>query len=622
MLEIRKISKKYNHESIFILNNISLKFYEGKMTAIIGESGSGKSTLMNILGGLDLSYSGELRFFNKRITKKNVDNYRKNYIGFIFQSFNLISNLTAYENVSLASKIKLKRNSKKRIKEIFKELEILNIINKNVNDLSGGQRQRVAIARALINDPKVILADEPTGSLDQKNSEIVMKILKKLADKGKIVIIVTHSSTVASQADTILEMKNSKINVIKEEEGVCEEIDVLQKSKARVSAKNILSLTLLNMSKNKKRNFLITFASSIGILFITLTFYLNSGIKKYINREILINLNPKEIEVNKSNNLLEQNMFDKNDIYKLNKIENIEKIKTSTTISNNCSIIYNDNKKDLLSLTTFESIKNKKIKYGNSEGLVISEYLANSLSTSYENIIGSYITLYIVDSEKPALISYKLKIAGILKTENELLDNMNYAYINKNVLNNIYSYYNLELKISSINVIVDDVKNVDKVKKRLKQAGFNYSNSSKIIKKIFNYCDIISIILIFISGISLIVSSIMISIIMHINVIEKTKEIGILKSLGLKQKEIKKIFLNESSCIGLFSGLFGVILSDFISMIINTFTLNEYEAKFLDINFIYILISIFISIFICSLAGKKPSKRAAKLDPIKSLRYE
>lgn len=215
-----------------------------------------------------------------------------------------------------------------------------------------------------------------------------------------------------------------------------------------------------------------------------------------------------------------------------------------------------------------------------------------------------------------------MKIAGILKTENEFLDNMNYAYINKDVLKNIYSSYNLELKVSSINVIVDDVKNVDKVKKSLKQAGFSYSNSSKIIKKIFNYCDIISVILIFISGISLIVSSIMISIIMHINVIEKTKEIGILKSLGLKQKEIKKIFLNESSCIGLFSGLFGVILSDFISMIINTFTLNEYKAKFLDINFVYILISIFISIFICSLAGKKPSKRAAKLDPIKSLRYE
>lgn len=625
-IEIKDLYKKYKNENSNVLDGINLSFESGEFVSILGESGSGKTTLMNIIGGLDLSYSGELRFNNKKINFKNVDIYRKNNIGFIFQSFNLLPHLTAYENVLLSQNLNSNKNSRE-IVELFKKMNIENIMNKKPNELSGGQKQRVAIIRSLINNPDIILADEPTGALDQKNSEIVIDILKEIASSGKIVIVVTHSKKVAQKASRIIKISDGRIIENKK----IYKIDVKEKNKVKREIKRIpfftmLKLPLINIKKNIKRNLLIVLAASIGIFSISFMFFLSSGIKKYVNKEINLNVKPNVIEVNKSKDLLKESSFNESDLYKIESIPHISKVEKNISISNLSSIVFKDEKYDLMSLSTFSDIKKQDFKYGkkcNDEEIIISEYLAKNMDKNIKNVIGKNIKLYIIDNDEPKVIEKEYKVSGILKkSNNDFIDNMFFAYVNYNSLNKFYKDNELKLKPNNLNVHVDDVKYVKNVKSKLVSKGFSHSNTSKMFDSILNYLNIITFILVGISSISLIVSSIMILIIMYINVIERTREIGVLRALGTKVKEIKNIFLIESSMIGLFSGIYGVIISVILSFIINSYTMSEFKNKFISIDFKYIILSILISTIISSFAGIKPARKASKLDPVDALRYE
>ena len=189
LLELRKVNKTYklaSNNKFEALKDINISFDKGELVSVIGESGSGKSTLMNLIGGLDLDFTGEINLDGKNIRKfkeKELDKYRKNKIGFIFQSFNLIPHLTVLDNVTIAcilSNVK-KKERIKRAREILKQVGLEDQMRKKPNQLSGGQMQRVAIARALINEPEIILADEPTGALDSKTSEQILEIIKKIA---------------------------------------------------------------------------------------------------------------------------------------------------------------------------------------------------------------------------------------------------------------------------------------------------------------------------------------------------------------------------------------------------------------------------------------------------------
>ena len=219
LLELKNINKCYKlsgNEKFYALSDVNLSFNKGELVSVIGESGSGKSTLMNLIGGLDSDYCGELFANGKDIRKfrrKELDKYRKNKVGFVFQSFNLISHLSVLDNVTIAmtlSNVK-KKERIKRAKEMLTEFGLKNHINKKPNQLSGGQKQRVAIARALINDPEIIIADEPTGSLDSKTSMQVLEIMKEIAERGKLVIMVTHSEKVASCSSRVIKIADGKI---------------------------------------------------------------------------------------------------------------------------------------------------------------------------------------------------------------------------------------------------------------------------------------------------------------------------------------------------------------------------------------------------------------------------
>lgn len=625
-LELKNIVKKYNNEKEKILDDVNITFSKGEFVSILGESGSGKSTLMNIIGGLDLNYSGNVMYNNKKLEKSNVDDYRKNKIGFIFQSFNLFSHLTAFENVKLVQEINSNSDSDK-IVDLFKKLNIEDIMDKKPNQLSGGQKQRVAIARALINDPEIILADEPTGALDNKNTSNIINILKDISKEGKIVIIVTHSEEVAKNSSRIIKINDGKVLIDKTNyiTDITYNENKLTK-KRKISIFSLLKIAFRNLKKNIKRNLLIILGTSIGIFSISFMLFLNSGIKKYINDQLVNSENANVIEVKKSNDILKEEKFKNEDIEKISNINHVNKVYKNTSISGLSSINYLDKKYELMSLSTYTNINKKELKYGNickDNEIVISEYLAKSMINNIKSLIGKEVTLYLLENSKPLIMEKKVIISGIIKnTNNEFIDNMNFAYIPYNSLEKMYSDNNIKLNPTNLSIKIDNIKNSDSVKKRLDFYNYSHSNMSKMIDSVTKYIDIITFILIGISGVSLIVSSIMIFIIMYINVIERTKEIGILKSLGCKETNIKLIFILESFLIGLFSGIYGCLVSSIITKIINSYTLSKYKSLFIDINLKYVFITILISIFISVVSGLKPSIKASKLDPVESLRYE
>lgn len=207
MIKVKNLTHYYNNDKA--LENINLEINKGEFVCLVGESGSGKSTLLSIISTLLKPTKGELFFENLNYKNiKDIDDFRKTNIGFIFQFHYLINYLTVKENIKIANE----KATENEIHNLLKILRIENLSNKYPNEISGGQRQRVAIARALINKPKVIIADEPTGNLDSKNSLNVFEIFKKLSQEQVTIIVATHDKNLAQIANKIYEVKDGKIN--------------------------------------------------------------------------------------------------------------------------------------------------------------------------------------------------------------------------------------------------------------------------------------------------------------------------------------------------------------------------------------------------------------------------
>lgn len=205
-LELKEIGYAYkNNKDKKVLNNVNMTFEKGSFYAILGTSGSGKTTLLSLLAGLDEPQAGEILFLGEDIKVKGHENHRREHISLVFQNYNLIDYMTPMENLKLVNK--------KASKQILLDFGLSKEdINRNVLQLSGGQQQRVAIARALVSDVPIILADEPTGNLDEETADDIIKVLQDSAHKeGKCVIVVTHSKHLAKQADLVLELRKRKL---------------------------------------------------------------------------------------------------------------------------------------------------------------------------------------------------------------------------------------------------------------------------------------------------------------------------------------------------------------------------------------------------------------------------
>ena len=290
MLQLKNIVKTYVTGELKqdALKGVSINFRENEFVSILGQSGSGKTTMLNIIGGLDRYDSGDL-IINGVSTKKYKDSdwdyYRNNSIGFVFQSYNLIPHQSVLANVELALTLAgvSKKERRQRAVDVLKKVGLGEHIHKKPNQMSGGQMQRVAIARALINNPDILLADEPTGALDSETSIQIMELLKEIA-KDKLVIMVTHNPELAETYSTrIVKLRDGEItsdsNPYDEDELT---VAPQKRKKISMSFGTALSLSFNNLRTKKGRTLLTAFAGSIGIIGIALILSISTGIQEYI----------------------------------------------------------------------------------------------------------------------------------------------------------------------------------------------------------------------------------------------------------------------------------------------------------------------------------------------------
>ena len=294
MLQIKNISKQYKTGSLvqMALNDVSLNLRDNEFISILGPSGSGKTTLLNIIGGLDRYDSGDMIIdgvSTKKYHSKAWDSYRNHTIGFVFQSYNLIPHQTVLANVELALTIGgvSAKERRKRAEDALREVGLEEHLHKRPNQLSGGQMQRVAIARALVNDPKILLADEPTGALDTETGIQVMEILKKVAEK-RLVVMVTHNPELAEQYSTrIVKLRDGKIvddsNPFVVEENT-NETKTIKYAKSKMSFLTSLSLSFNNLRTKKARTLITSIAGSIGIIGIALILAMSNGVNIYVQQ--------------------------------------------------------------------------------------------------------------------------------------------------------------------------------------------------------------------------------------------------------------------------------------------------------------------------------------------------
>ena len=725
-LRLINVNKKYklsNKETFQALYDINVEFEKGELVSIVGESGSGKSTLMNLIGGLDSDYTGQIIVGNEDLSKlqeKELDKYRKNRVGFVFQSFNLISHLSILDNVTLALTLSNVGEKEKIAKatKILKRVGLESQLKKKPNQLSGGQKQRVAIARALINDPEIIIADEPTGALDSGTSMQILEILKEIADSGKLVIMVTHSEKVASISSRVVEIsdgriisdktnKNYKKNDSKTAEEEIEEsitknensyeisYDTNQKEntnakkkkksskdKQNLSIWSAIRLSLHNMWASRVKNFLMSFGVAIGIGSLILMMCFSSGITDYINDTMKSYSDPTIVTISRKktedSNFMESLAF--------NPFSNDEISTLKTNINNYLSekgydfAVDDSNMSYGMQMMTMFS--NAKVVYNpvdsfdkDSSKYFDDNYLKDN-DLPYQSIIYMYTTPpYYTDKN---IIDGKMSTStnGIMFSKG-ILD----LFENKKLLNEDGTNRKLDICFTftdgegnSTNINFDDLDLTATVDTSV-MAGYlvmyidydylgtlfhDYSPavgnafapnvlyiktpSEKITKAINSYLastqkysgsieeqlsnmfmgmsNIIGTSLIVISCISLLVSAMMILVVLYMSVTERTKEIGVMKSIGARRKDIKRIFTSESFLIGVLSGILG-ILFNFVLTIIVWITLNHTIGLApISYRWWYFAVAMGVSIVISILSGLYPASKAAKLDPVESLRRE
>lgn len=750
MLNLVDICKSYtkNNYTIKILSNINLSFSSNEFVSILGSSGAGKTTLLNIIGGLDKYTSGNL-IINGKSTKnfknKDFDSYRNKSIGFVFQHYNLINHMKVIDNVELSmilSSVRKKERRKKAYIALTK-VGLKDHICKKINELSGGQMQRVAIARAIVNNPDIILADEPTGALDSKTSNQIMKLLKEVS-KDKLVIMVTHNKELAKKYSTrIIELKDGKILSDTGNKYKMQKLNRYKLSKTSMNLFTALKLSFNNILTKKGRTFVTTFASSIGIIGLSLVLSISNGFKNQINifqkdissimpitinEEVLKNSNYeqtkklKEYSNDKKIYLLND---EKNDVHEnklsseyISYLENMDNGLINGIVYKNISNINILMKlNESIKLIDYKSIMNQK-------PILFDNKKSNIIKDNYDVIYGNYsskkedLTL-IVDSKNRVdkgilkMLGYKendnITFDDILNKEFKVILNNDYYSFNGinyeiNNYSDIYDKSTLTLKITSIirgkkdntfanvyktgllynKTLMDYIikensksnivklqkkskynvltlednfdkekllsylgndnyshiiqiypKNLDSKKKiikyldkynknkKYKEKVFYIDQSSSYISMISNIINAITIILMFFSCISLLVSSIMIGIIVYISVLERKKEIGILRALGARKKDISRVFNAETFILGLTSGILGIIISSILDIPINIIVKKLINLENIaNLTTMQAIILIIISIFITMIGGLIPSKMASNKKIIESLKVE
>lgn len=618
-----KINKSTEQE---VLKGVNLSFRRGELIALLGESGCGKSTLINILGGLDTDYTGSIVIkdqFIRDFSEEQMDNYRKKTIGVVFQNYQLISHMNLLENVEIAMSMSDidKAVREERALDLLKLMGLDQYASKLPSQLSGGQKQRVAIARALANNPSIILADEPTGALDKESAEVIFNILKKISDSGKLVIIVTHSQKVADNCSRIVRIDDG---VVVEDKRADEykppKVESQKEIQPRnIKTKEIINIAYRNLKQEKGRSFLVSCGMAVGIAVVILILCLSSGLIGYVNNVMVEEANSLNLTVTKSqdNNFTQ---VEKDMLALLSGISGmIENYAYITEGGNNTSYKYGDSSGEIDRVNSLYNEFAPDMLYGllpMSEEIAINQSTAVSLTNSdISTLIGTTIELQVGTSDKKEVI-----ISGIYSDKSVYYEKK-CMYMPRSDLETFLGGSD-GLENNILYITLEDATYINSVKNDLETMGYIVEQKDSSVNAIMDYIIIGTAVLIAVAAISLIVAAIMIFIVMHISIVERTKEIGIMRSIGARKKDIKRLFISESSMLGILGGFIGCLIVLIIGSLTNLACYYALDHIIIAYNPWYYLIGFISCIIISFLSGISPSINASELDPVEALRAE
>lgn len=614
MITLKNINKSYNNTKV--LKNINLTLPDKGLICILGASGSGKSTLLNIIGKIEVPDKGEVYFYDKNIKDVKSESYHTNYVSFIYQNYNLIDALSVKDNLNLITK---------NNEWIINKLGLSKIKNTKTNKISGGEKQRTAIARSILSDSLVYLADEPTGAIDTANSIKIMQILKELS-KEKLVLMITHNEDLAhAYADEIIYLKDGTINKRKPTKE-CHTYKEIFKNKRKLSFKDIFKISMGYLKEQKIRSILTILATTIGLTSLTIVLGINNGLNeeiKSLEKEALYSypiIIPKEkiilnMSLNNKNSKTEIGVTSDYNLIK-NKIDDnlLNKVKTfNNTYTSYYHEISNqkffENSYISPSEEYFSLIKGKMPQSKNEILILLNS--ENSISESLKDYLKLEKMTYDEILDKTINVENKtLKIVGIVNSNNGYFSALSGIIYS----NNLFSG-----EITEIHIYPQNYKAKEHIKNELKNYNI-IDDASSALNVTRTLINTITITLTIFSIISLIVSVILIITITYINVLEKNKDIGIYKTLGINRKQIKKIFLNQNYILSLTSSAISIIIVFLIGLNINELVSSKIGiTSLVKINNNIIISIILISIIITKIASIVPINIATKKKIIDNL---
>lgn len=621
------------------MKGINLNFRLGEFVSVLGESGVGKSTLMDIIGGLDSHYSGEVLVNGKSLKNykpKQLNRYRRQNIGFVFQSFHLIGHLTAIGNVLVALDMTDRSKSQKRnrAKWLLKEVGLSDQAKKYPSELSGGQMQRVSIARALASDPQILIADEPTGALDQKNTSEILKLLDKIAQSGKLVLTVTHSHRVAKYGTRVIHLANGRIDQDKTLKPRYRHPNSNRNRKSHpLRMSSLWRMTADNIKRNKGQNVLTVLGSAVGLVAVILILGLGIGGRGYMDHQITSQVKPNVAQVMwKNSNRTKP--FSKRDLRRIQHVKGVKNV-TFGFDTDKSQISYHGKMGKSNGLSNDKSlIKSKDLDKGRlpKQGeILITKAVAKKLSHRHpDQIIGKKVKVNTDvpesgdQSDSSAMApraKATLKVSGIFDNDN---NTVTYGTTRKMLKDNKFkvrpqymiAHFN-KGNMKTYSSAQKAIRHLTQNGKKLYAVG---GTSITMLKQINIYIKIAVTILTVIAGISLLVAAVMIAAILYISVNERTKEIGILRALGASKKNIRHLFLDQALLLGIISSILATVLGYGIEALVDHLALtSQMDYRIVQIMPHQIVIVFVITIVINAIASIMPSWKASRLDPIKCL---